>query len=85
VPGEAEAVSNNHYDPGGLVSVYALVAPDDALRRRRFLEDVASAGDFALSGTAARVSMTLAVLAGGDGPPADYAARTAVLGRLPEL
>jgi hypothetical protein len=92
VPGEAEAVSNNHYDQDGLVSVYALVAPDDALRRRRFLEDVASAGDFALSRNrgAARVSMVLAALAGGDGLPADYAERTAVLfddllGRLPEL
>jgi hypothetical protein len=97
VPDEAEAVSNNHFDQDGLVSLYALVAPDDALPRRRFLEDVALAGDFGVcpDGDAARVSMVLAALAGGgdgDGAdlPADYAERTAVLygdllGRLPEL
>jgi hypothetical protein len=92
VPGEVEAVSNNHFDQDGLVSIYALVAPDDAVRRRRFLEDVASAGDFALGHDrdAARVSMVLAALAGGDDLPADGGERTGVLyedaiGRLPEL
>ena len=48
VPSKADAVSNNHYDQDGLVSIYALVAPDDAVPRRTFLEDVAFAGDFAL-------------------------------------
>jgi hypothetical protein len=43
VPGEAEAVSNNHFDQDGLVSIYALVA---SVQRRTFLEDVA----FAVSG-----------------------------------
>jgi hypothetical protein len=92
VPAEAEAVSNNHFDQDGLVSVYALVAPDDAVQRRTFLEDVAAAGDFALcrDREAARVSMVLSALANGDDLPANYTERTGVLyedvlGRLPEL
>jgi Family of unknown function (DUF6687) len=92
VPDAAEAVSNNHFDQDGLVSLYALVAPDDAVRRRTFLEDVASAGDFALcrNRDAARVSMVLAALGDRDDLPADYTERTGVLyedvlGRLPEL
>jgi hypothetical protein len=92
VPGEAEAVSNNHFDQDGLVSIYALADPDDAVKRRRFLEDVAFAGDFAVcrDRDAARVSMVLSALADGDDLPADYTERTGVLyedvlGRLPEL
>ncbi len=92
VPGKAEVVSNNHFDQDGLVSINALVAPEEAVRRRRFLEDVAFAGDFALcrDRDAARVSMLLYALANGDGLPADYTERTGVLyedvlGRLPEL
>jgi hypothetical protein len=92
VPDEADAVSNNHYDQDGLVSIYALVAPDDAVPRRTFLEDVAFAGDFALyrDRDAARVSMVLSALADADDLPTDYAERTGVLyedvlGRLPEL
>lgn len=92
VPPGTEAVSNNHFDQDGLVSIHALVAPDEAAPRRRFLEDVASAGDFAVSRhrDAARVSMVLASWAKAEGLSADYAEATAVLyedalGRLPEL
>lgn len=92
VPGEAEAVSNNHFDQDGLVSIYALVAPDDAVQRRTFLEDVAFAGDFALcrDRDAARVSMVLSALADDDDLPAGAAERTGALyedtlRRLPEL
>jgi hypothetical protein len=92
VPAGAEAVSNNHFDQDGLVSIHALVAPDDAVPRRRFLEDVAFAGDFALcrDRDAARVSMVLYALANGDDLPTDQPERTGVLyedvlGRLPEL
>ena len=92
VPGEVQAVSNNHFDQDGLVSIHALVAPDDAVQRRTFLEDVAFAGDFALcrDRDAARVSMVLSALARGDELPADDDERTGVLyedvlGRLPEL
>jgi len=93
VPDEAELVSNNHFDQDGLVSIYALVAPDDAVERRTFLEDLAFAGDFGLcrDRDAARLSMVLSALADGDAADIDdYAERTAVLyedvlGRLPEL
>ncbi len=92
MPGEAEAVSNNHFDQDGLVSIYALVAPDDAVQRRPFLEDLARAGDFAIcrDRDAARVSMVLAALSKADDLPADYTERTGVLyegllTRLPEL
>ncbi len=47
--GGAGAVSNNHYDQDGLVGVFALVAPDDALARRDLLVEVARAGDFAVT------------------------------------
>jgi hypothetical protein len=45
--GTATVVSNNHFDQDGLVSVFALVDPDEALLRRDLLEDLAAAGDFA--------------------------------------
>ncbi len=92
LPGKSAAVSNNHFDQDGLVSVYALVAPEDAVQRRGFLEDVASAGDFGIcrDRDAARVSMLLSALAEGDDLPRDDMERTGVLyedvlGRLPEL
>jgi hypothetical protein len=43
---EAEAVSNNHFDEDGLVSVYVLTAPEAARADRDRLVDVAAAGDF---------------------------------------
>jgi hypothetical protein len=92
VPAGAEAVSNNHFDQDGLVSIHALVAPDEAVPRRALLEDVASAGDFAVCSLrdAARVSMVLAARAKADDLPEDYTEATGVLysdalGRLAEL
>jgi hypothetical protein len=95
----AEVVSNDHLDQDGLVSVFALLAPEVARERRAFLEDVARAGDFAVFADrdAARVSFALASLAdpdrsplGGDGFARDYAELCGrlypeLLGRLPEL
>ncbi|HEY3701339.1 MAG TPA: DUF6687 family protein [Acidimicrobiales bacterium] len=94
-----EAVSNDHFDQDGLVSVYALVSPDEALARRAVLEDVAAAGDFATFADrdAARVSFALAALADPERSPlgaglfeAPYTERCAglyeeLLGRLAEL
>ena len=92
-----EAVSNNHFDQDGLVSIFALVDPAEAIARRSVLEDVAAAGDFAVcrDRDAARVSMVLSAYAAGTvdsfGPlPVEYPEQTAVLygellGRLPEL
>lgn len=39
-------VSNNHLDTDGLLSVWAVLHPEEALRHRRFLVDAARAGDF---------------------------------------
>lgn len=66
----AEAVSNNHFDQDGLVSVFALVDPDAARRRRDLLVDVAAAGDFATYRfrDAARLSMVIAAFADRDDP-----------------
>jgi hypothetical protein len=94
-----EAVSNDHFDQDGLVSVYALVAPDEARARRAVLEDVAAAGDFATFADrdAGRVSFALAALADPERSPlgarlfeAPYPDLCAglyeeLLGRLPEL
>ena len=45
---DVEAVSNNHFDEDGLISLWALLNPQEALERKQFLIDVASAGDFAV-------------------------------------
>jgi len=95
----AEAVSNDHFDQDGLVTVFALVSPDEARARQAVLEDVAAAGDFAAFAhrDAARVSFALAALADPDRSPlaaglleAPYPERCAglyeeLLGKLPEL
>ena len=56
-----EAVSNNHFDEDGLIGIYVLCAPDDALARRDLLIDVATAGDFAKFNDrrAARIAFTI--------------------------
>lgn len=83
--GHARFVTNNHFDQDGLTGVYALTDPDDARRRRRLLEAVASAGDFGVTTnrTAARISMAISALADpATSPlalPADYPAMCAVL------
>lgn len=55
------AVSNNHFDEDGLVSMYSLIYPDDAAEMREFLVDVARAGDFGKCDDrdAARVSFVI--------------------------
>jgi hypothetical protein len=63
--GGARVVTNNHFDQDGLCGIYALVAPEDAVRRRALIEDVAAAGDFGVFAdrTAARLSMAVTALA----------------------
>jgi hypothetical protein len=93
--GDAELVSNNHFDQDGLVSVLALSQPELAVAHRGLLFDVAAAGDFATyrSRTAARISITLAGVADdlrsplaipedGDRIGASY---TESVARMPEL
>lgn len=71
----AEAVTIDHLDQDGLVSLYALISPQAALARRPLLEEVARVGDFATgqSRHAARVSFALATLADPERSPLDAA------------
>ena len=61
----AEVVTNNHFDQDGLVGVLALSQPDEALRHRQLLLDLAAAGDFGTyrHRAAARASMAVSALA----------------------
>jgi len=85
--GDAELVTNNHFDQDGLVAVHALSAPEHALAHRELLEDLAAAGDFATYRfrEAARLSMVVHAFAERTpvAPPADLYRE--MLGRLPEL
>jgi hypothetical protein len=66
--GEAEVVTNNHFDQDGLASLYALTQPEHAMANRVFLEDLAQAGDFGrfTDRDAARASMVVAAQEGSD-------------------
>jgi hypothetical protein len=59
--GDADAVTNNHFDQDGLVGVFALVEPDLARAHRDLLLDVAAAGDFGTyrDRRAARISASI--------------------------
>jgi hypothetical protein len=61
IPADVNAVSNNHFDEDGLVSMYSLINPDDAQEMRDFLIEVARAGDFGKCDDrdAARVSFVI--------------------------
>ncbi len=73
---KAEAVTNDHFDQDGLVSLLALVDPETALAARGLLEGVASVGDFARpsSPQAERLAFALAAISRSLGPdtPARY-------------
>jgi hypothetical protein len=62
---DVEAVSNNHFDEDGLVGLFALLHPDEALGLRARLTDLATAGDFGRYSDreAARASFALSALA----------------------
>ncbi len=69
--GDARLVSNNHADQDGLVSVFTLTDPAEALAHEALLTDVAAAGDF---GTyrlrdAARASMAISAYTDGERSP----------------
>jgi len=67
----AEVVTNNHYDQDGLVGLHALVEPEQAMRHRQLLIEIASAGDFAKTTDrrAARASMTIDAYADSERSP----------------
>ncbi len=68
---QIEIVSNGHFDEDGLLSMFALVAPQTAMNHRQLLIDTARAGDFAVctSADAARLSFVLAAYADADLSP----------------
>jgi hypothetical protein len=70
---KAEAVSNNHFDEDGLVSVYSILNPEAGQKWKELLIDIAAAGDF---GTyrfreAARTAFVLSAFADADVSPLD--------------
>jgi hypothetical protein len=62
--GDAQIVTNNHFDQDGLTAMYALLHPERAIHHRALLEDVAAAGDFGTyrDRRAARISATISVV-----------------------
>lgn len=91
-----DAVSNNHFDQDGLMSVYALTDPEGAGSRRDRVIDVARAGDFGWyqSRDSARIAMAIAAFADPEMSPLDAALFEGdptgalyeeLLGRLPAL
>jgi len=57
----AEAVTNDHFDEDGLVSVFAMTDPDAALSHEEVLVEAASCGDFGVvrSRRAARIAFSI--------------------------
>jgi hypothetical protein len=70
---EADAVSNNHFDEDGLVSVYSVLNPEAAQNQKDLLIDIAAAGDFATYRfrNAARTTFVLSAFADADISPLD--------------
>lgn len=60
-----ELVSNSHFDEDGLLSMYALVDPENALRYRKLMIGASRAGDFAIYSDieAAKLAFVLAAYA----------------------
>jgi len=83
-PEGVSAVSNNHFDEDGLVSMYSLLNPEDAMEQREFLIDVARSGDFSKceDRDAARVSFVLSAWTDPDRSPLN---RTVFGGTYDEL
>lgn len=92
-------ISNNHFDTDGLLSVWAVLHPEESLRHRRFLVDAARAGDFGTFTSPDAVKFDLMITAFGDpdrSPLAPHwtgmddwkryqAIYEELLGRLPDL
>ncbi|MEY2450595.1 MAG: hypothetical protein QOD92_169 [Acidimicrobiaceae bacterium] len=72
---DVDAVSNNHLDEDGLVGVWAMVEPEQALLQRDLVVDVARAGDFGWSKQrdAARVAFAVGALVDQRPLTGDYA------------
>jgi hypothetical protein len=61
----AEYASNNHFDEDGLLGIYALIDPEQALKHRDLILDAARAGDFGVykQRDAARIAFTISAYA----------------------
>jgi hypothetical protein len=81
---DADAVSNNHFDQDGLMSMYALVDPEAAQARRDRVIDVARMGDFDtyVDRDSARIAWTIAALAADSAVTDPYAELLPRLGEL---
>jgi hypothetical protein len=80
--GDAELVTNNHFDQDGLVSIFAFTNPDVARPNRALLEDVAAAGDFGTYKDRRAARMSMVISAWGMAAPDPFVAS---LERLPHL
>lgn len=80
--GDAEIVTNNHFDQDGLVSIFAFTNPDVARTNRALLEDIAAAGDFATYADRRAARMSMVISAWGLAAPDPF---RAALDRLPTL
>lgn len=71
VPEGVDAVSNNHFDEDGLISLYSILNPEEACENREFLIDVARAGDFSkfFDRDAARVAWVISAWTDPDRSP----------------
>jgi hypothetical protein len=83
----ASAVAvNNHFDTDGVLSIWTLLDPENALSRRELLIAAAEAGDFDEWPAQDRgLWLDAAVRALGSGAGDDESAYRTVLGQLPEL
>jgi len=85
----AEAVTNDHFDEDGLVSVFAAMVPESALGVAELLVDVASCGDFGVvrSERAAQIAFAIPGLAEKEAGPGSGTGERylAALGRFAEL
>jgi hypothetical protein len=81
---DVPAVSNNHFDEDGLISMFSILHPDQALKQRDLLIDIASAGDFGTyrSRQAVRTFFTLSAFADREKSPLD---KTIFEGPYPEI
>jgi hypothetical protein len=86
---KAEAVTNDHFDEDGLMSVFAAMVPEAALGIADLLVDVASCGDFGVvrSDAAAQVAFAIPALAEAEAGPGSGTGERyrAVLARTAEL
>jgi hypothetical protein len=96
---DVPAVSNNHFDEDGLVSLFSILHPEQALKQRKLLIEIASAGDFGTyqDRLAVRTYFTIAAFADEQKSPLDQkifegpypqtsaALYTEMLDRLPHI